>query len=187
MFLKDKWWALVIRGFAAIIFGLFALFIPGMTVGVLLVSFAVYALVDGVFAIAASINRTDRSGNWPGMLVRGIIGILASIAVVTLPAMTALMLLYVIAAWAVISGIVEIAAAIRLRRVIRGGWMLALSGVISVLFGLVLMAFPGQGILAIVWLIGAYAVVFGALMLGLGVALRAHGYRRIDDFEDKAA
>jgi len=187
MFFTDKWWALVVRGIAAIIFGLFALFVPGMTVGFLVLLFAVYAFVDGVFAIAASINRTDHRGNWSGMLIRGIVGILASIAALTLPGMTALILLYLIAAWAVVTGIIEIAAAIHLRRVIRREWMLVLSGIISVLFGLILMAFPGEGILAVVWLIGIYAIAFGALMVGLGVALRAEGYRRISDFEDRAA
>jgi uncharacterized membrane protein HdeD (DUF308 family) len=186
MFFTGKWWALVVRGIAAIIFGLLALFAPNMTVGVLLVLFAAYALIDGAFAIAASINGRNRGGHWPAMLIRGIAGILASIAALTLPAMTALILLYLIAAWAVVTGIVEIAAAIHLRRVVKGEWMLVASGAISVLFGVVLMAFPGPGILAVVWLIGAYAIAFGALMIGLGIALRAQAHR-ISDFEERVA
>src|SRR5215467_859040 len=92
-----KWWALVFPGFAAIIFGLFAFFSPGITIGALIILFAAYALVDGVFSIAAAINRTDSSGHWGAMLLKGILGILASIAAMTLPGMTALVLLYLIA------------------------------------------------------------------------------------------
>jgi uncharacterized membrane protein HdeD (DUF308 family) len=171
----SKWWALVLRGIAAIIFGLFAFFLPEIPVGVLIILFAAYALVDGVFSVAAAINRTDRSGHWVAMLLRGILGILAAIAAMTLPGMTALILLYLIAAWAIVTGIFEISAAIRLRKVITGDWMLVIAGILSILFGLGLAAFPGPGILAVVWLIGTYAVVFGAVMVALGLSLRARG------------
>ena len=185
MIFTDKWWALVLEGIAAIIFGLFAFFRPGITVGALLILFAAYALVDGVFSIAAAINRTDRSGHWGAMLLKGILGILASIAAMTLPGMTALVLLYLIAAWALVTGILEISAAIRLRKVIKGEWMLVIAGILSVLFGLGLAAFPGAGILAVVWLIGTYAVVFGAVMVALGLRLR--GRRREVEVERRAA
>jgi uncharacterized membrane protein HdeD (DUF308 family) len=171
----SKWWALVLRGIAAIIFGLFAFLLPGITVGVLIILFAAYALVDGVFSIAAAINRTDRSGHWGAMLLRGILGILASIAAMAYPGMTALVLLYLIAAWAIVTGILEISAAIRLRKVITGEWMLVVAGILSILFGLGLGTFPGPGILAVVWLIGTYAVLFGAVMVALGLSLRARG------------
>ena len=181
MIFTTKWWALVLRGIAAIVFGLFAFFVPGITVGVLIILFAAYALIDGVFSIAAAINRTDRSGHWGAMLLRGILGILASVAAMTLPGMTALVLLYLIAAWAIVTGIVEISAAIQLRKIITGEWMLVIAGILSILFGVGLIAYPGPGILAVVWLIGTYAVVFGALMVGLGISLRAR--RRHGDVE----
>src|SRR5262249_38683934 len=176
-----KWWALVLRGIAAIIFGLFAFFLPGITVGALIVLFAAYALIDGIFSIAAAINRTDRSGHWGGELLRGILGILAAIAAMTLPGITALILLYLIGAWAIVTGIIEISAAIQLRKVISREWMLVIAGILSVLFGVLLIANPGPGILAVVWLIGTYAVVFGAVMVGLGISLRAR--RRHGEFE----
>jgi len=181
MIFTTKWWALVLRGIAAIVFGLIAFFLPGITVGALIILFAAYALVDGVFSIAAAINRTDRSGHWGAMLLRGILGILASVAAMTLPSMTALILLYLIAAWAIVTGIVEISAAIQLRKIITGEWMLVIAGILSILFGVGLIAYPGPGILAVVWLIGTYAVVFGAVMVGLGISLRAR--RRHEEFE----
>jgi len=180
MIFTAKWWALVLRGIAAIIFGLFAFFLPGITVGALIILFAAYALIDGLFSIAAAINRTDRSGHWGWMLVRGILGILASIAAMTLPSMTALVLLYLIAAWAIVTGIMEISAAIQLRKVITGEWVLVIAGILSILFGVGLLAFPGPGILALVWLIGTYAVLFGAMMVALGIALRTRGRREVD-------
>src|SRR5262245_46714226 len=175
MIFTTKWWALVLRGIAAIVFGLFAFFVPGITVGVLIILFAAYVLVDGVFSIAAAINRTNRSGHWGAMLLKGILGILASIAAMTLPGMTSLVLVYLIAAWAIVTGILEISAAIRLRKAVTGEWMLVVAGILSILFGLALAAFPGPGILAVVWLIGTYAVVFGAVMVGLGLSLRKRG------------
>jgi len=187
MMFTGKWWALVLEGIAAIIFGLFAFFLPGMTVGALIFLFAAYALVDGVFSIIAAINRTDTSGHWGGMLLRGIFGILASIAALSLPGMTALILLYLIAAWAVVTGIVQISAAIQLRKVVRSEWLLVIAGILSILFGVLLMVYPGPGILAVVWLIGTYAIVFGAMMVALGISLRARGRHREFEADRRAA
>ena len=187
MIFTDKWWALMLRGVAAVIFGALAFANPGITVGALIFLFAAYALVDGAFAIAAAINRTDRTGHWGAMLLRGILGIIASIMAVTWPAMTALVLLFLIAGWAIATGLVEIAAAIRLRKVITGEWLLVVSGILSILFGLTLMAFPGPGILAVVWLIGVYAVAFGALMIAAGFELRSLARRREAEYPRRAA
>ena len=106
------------------------------------------------------------------MLVEGLLGIGTGVLTLAWPSITALVLLYLIAAWAVMTGIFEIAAAIRLRREIRGEWALALSGVLSVLLGVALVAAPGAGALAMIWLIGAYAIAFGALLLALAFNLR---------------
>ena len=187
MMFTGKWWALVLRGIAAIIFGLFAFFMPGITVGALIILFAAYALVDGVFSIAAAINRTDTSGHWGGMLLRGIFGILASIAAMALPGMTALILLYLIAAWAIVTGIVEISAAIQLRKVIRSEWLLVIAGILSILFGVLLAAYPGLGGLAVVWLIGTYAVAFGVVMVAEGISLRVRGRHPEVEAERRAA
>jgi uncharacterized membrane protein HdeD (DUF308 family) len=172
MFIAGKWWALIIRGIAAVIFGLSALLLPGITLGVLVVLFAAYALVDGIFAIVAAVSGAGRGGNWGEMLLLGILGIIASVVAMTYPAMTAVALLYVIAIWAVVTGFVEIWSAARLRRVITGEWKLVVSGIISVLFGIALLAFPGPGLLAVLWIIGAYGLIFGAMMIATGITLR---------------
>jgi len=187
MIFTDKWWALVIRGIAAVLFGLMAFVVPGITLGALVLLFAAYALVDGIFAIAAAINRTDRSGHWGSMLLRGIVGILAGITAIGWPGITALALLYVIAAWAIVTGILEISAAIRLRKRIKHEWLEIVSGVVSVLFGLAVMAFPGAGILAVLWLVGSYAMAFGVLMIAFGFELRSLGRRLEPGFEERRA
>ena len=177
----------MLEGVAAVAFGLLALSRPGITLGALIVLFAAYAFADGIFAIAGAINRTDLSGHWGARLLRGILSIIAGIVAMTYPAMTAVALLFLIAGWAVVTGIVEISAAIRLRKVISGEWLLITGGVLSILFGLALAAFPGAGILTVVWLIGTYAIIFGALQIGLGIQLRARGKRLERGFEERRA
>jgi uncharacterized membrane protein HdeD (DUF308 family) len=160
------WWALAIRGGIAIIFGLAALLRPDIALGALILLFGAYALVDGVFAIVGVFGGT-RGGTprWL-LLIEGIAGILAGIIAFVLPGLTAVVLLYLIAAWAVVTGIFEIATAIRLRQEIRGEWALIIGGALSVLFGVLLAVIgPVAGILSLIWLIGIYALAFGILML----------------------
>src|SRR5262245_37570804 len=160
--LARYWWLLAIRGAAAVIFGLLALIWPGITLTALVLLFGAYALVDGVFAVASAImgNRDPANRRW-WHAVEGVVAIVAGILTFIWPGITALALLFLIAAWALITGAIEIFLAIRLRRELEREWMLALAGVASVLFGLVLAIFPGSGALALVWLIGVYAIVFG--------------------------
>ena len=143
--LAHSWWTLVLRGVFAILFGIAAFLWPGLTLGALVLLFGAYAFVDGVFAIAAAL--VGRSGGlpWWAMLVEGLIGVAAGIATVVWPGLTALALLYMIAFWSVATGVFEIVAAIRLRKEIQGEWALVLSGVLSVLFGLILVIFPARG------------------------------------------
>jgi uncharacterized membrane protein HdeD (DUF308 family) len=159
------WWALALRGVIAILFGLAALLRPGIALGALILLFGAYALVDGVFAIVG-VFRGTRSGTprWL-LLVEGVAGILAGIIAFIYPGLTAIALLYLVAAWAIVTGLAEIATAIRLRQEIQGEWALILGGILSVLFGVLLAVLPGVGILSLIWLIGAYAVVFGVLLL----------------------
>jgi uncharacterized membrane protein HdeD (DUF308 family) len=159
------WWALALRGVIAILFGLAALLRPGIALGALILLFGAYALVDGVFAIVG-VFRGTRSGTprWL-LLVEGVAGILAGIIAFVYPGLTAIALLYLVAAWAIVTGLAEIATAIRLRQEIQGEWALILGGILSVLFGVLLAVLPGVGILSLIWLIGAYAVVFGVLLL----------------------
>ena len=160
------WWALAIRGGIAIIFGLAALLRPDIALGALILLFGAYALVDGVFAIVGVFGGT-RGGTprWL-LLIEGIAGILAGIIAFVLPGLTAIVLLYLIAAWAVVTGVFEIATAIRLRQEIRGEWALIIGGALSILFGVLLAVIgPVAGLLSLIWLIGIYAVAFGILML----------------------
>lgn len=167
---------LVLRGLAAIMFGILALVIPGITVFALVFLFAAYALVDGVLVLAAAIRgrRPVRRG-W--MVVQGVLGIVAALVTVLWPGITAIALLALIAAWAILTGIAEIVAAVTFHDEIRGEWLIALSGALSVLFGILVLLRPTAGALAIVAIIGAYAIVSGAVVVWLGLKARrmAHG------------
>jgi uncharacterized membrane protein HdeD (DUF308 family) len=168
-----NWWTLVLRGVVAILFGVVAWIWTGDTLRVLVYLFGAYALVDGVFALAAIVIGGGREGRWLPLLIEGIAGIAAGIATLLWPDLTALALLYFIAAWALVTGVFEVVAAVHLRREIEDEWLLGLSGLASVVFGLLLVvARPDQGALAIVWLIGLYAIIFGALLVGVGLRLR---------------
>ena len=171
--LARNWWAVALRGAAALLFGLLALIWPGVTVLVLVALFGAYALVDGAFALGIAIfGRRDGGGSRGWLIVEGIAGILAGILTFAWPGVTALVLLWLIAAWALVTGVLEIVAAVRLRREIQGEWVLALSGVLSVLFGILLIVWPGAGALAVVFLIAIYAIVFGVVLLALALRLR---------------
>jgi uncharacterized membrane protein HdeD (DUF308 family) len=170
--LARNWWVVLLRGLAGIIFGLVTFFEPGISLAALVLLFGAYAFVDGVFSIVTAVRRRG-ADRWWLLLLEGIAGILAGIATLIWPAITAIVLLYLIAAWALVTGVLEIAAAIRLRKVITGEWLLALSGVASVILGVLLIIAPGPGALAVVIWIGAYAFVFGALLIGLSLRLRS--------------
>jgi uncharacterized membrane protein HdeD (DUF308 family) len=174
------WWALALRGVIAILFGVAVFLRPDIALEALILLFGAYALVDGVFAIVG-VFRGTRSGTprWL-LLVEGVAGILAGIIAFIFPGLTAVALLYLVAAWAVVTGLAQIATAIRLRHEIRGEWALILGGILSVLFGLLLAVLPGVGILSLIWLIGAYAVAFGVLLL-----ITAFQVRRRDDQGDE--
>lgn len=171
--LARNWWAIALRGAAALIFGILALVWPSITVLVLVTLFGAYALVDGAFALATAIFGRDRSGASRAWLaVEGLAGIIIGILTFVWPGVTTLVLLWLIAGWAVVTGVLEVVAAIRLRRELRGEWMLILSGLLSVLFGILLMVWPAAGALAVTVLIGAYAIVFGVVLLALSLRLR---------------
>ncbi len=168
-----NWGWVVARGVAAIIFGLCALFVPGITWVVLMSLFAAYAFIGGITAIVAAVSREKRTDRpWGLLLLQGISGIAVAVAWMLWPAATSLSFLYVLGAWAVASGILEIGTAIRLRKAIQGEWMLALAGVLSIAFGVMVWLWPLAGALALVWWIGGYAIVFGALLIAVGLRLR---------------
>jgi uncharacterized membrane protein HdeD (DUF308 family) len=157
-------WALAIRGIVAVLFGLVALVWPGITLSALVLLFGAYAFVDGIFAIVAAFRQEDRGVRWL-VLLEGVLGVLLGVLTFLWPGTVALALLYVIAAWAIITGILEIAAAVGLRRVIRGEWALIVGGLASVIFGVLLAVWPREGLLAFVWIFGIYALVFGVMQL----------------------
>ncbi|HEU0253676.1 MAG TPA: HdeD family acid-resistance protein [Pyrinomonadaceae bacterium] len=168
-----SWWALVLRGIAAILFGVLAFVWPAITLTALVFLWGAYALVDGAFAIAAGIKIHGENKRWWVLLLEGILSVAAGVLAFAIPGITALVLLILIAAWAIVTGVFEIAAAIQLRKYITGEWMLVLAGIASVLFGALLFLNPTAGALAVVWLIGAYAIVFGVLLVALGIRLHS--------------
>jgi uncharacterized membrane protein HdeD (DUF308 family) len=180
--LTRNWWIVLLRGIAGVLFGLAALAWPGITLVVLVLLFGAYAFVDGAFAIGAAFSRRARSDRWWLLLVEGILGIGAGLVAWFMPNITALAMVYLVAAWAITTGAFEIAAAVRLRREIRGEWLLALAGIVSIGMGLVIAFSPAIGALALVWMIGIYALIFGVLFIVLSVRLRRFAHRAPDPF-----
>ncbi len=167
------WWALVIRGIVAILFGLAALFWPGRTLLVLVLLFGAYALIDGIFAVIAALGDRREHPNWGMLLIGGIIGIIIGIITFFWPGITALTLLYLIAFWAILIGIYELSLAFGMHLAASGEWALVLSGIISIIFGLILLFQPGAGALALVLVIGVYAIIIGILLLIRAFRLRS--------------
>lgn len=170
--LARNWGWVALRGVIALAFGLLTLFYPAITLAALIFLFGGYAIADGVFTIVAAVaNRRDQP-YWVALVLGGIAGILLGILTFFWPGVTATVLLYFIAAWAIVTGVAGIVTAIRLRHEITGEWLLILAGVVSVAFGIVLFLFPGAGALGLVLYIGAYAVVLGILLIALAFRLR---------------
>jgi uncharacterized membrane protein HdeD (DUF308 family) len=173
-----SWSALALRGVLAILFGLLVFAWPGISLWVLVVFFGANALIDGVLALVAAVRGSASGARWWGMLLQGILGIATGIITFVWPGLTALVLLYFIAAWAIVIGVFEIVAAIRLRKEIEGEWLLALRGVLAIAFGVILFANPGAGALALVWLIRVFSIALGMIELILAFRLRSHHQRR---------
>jgi uncharacterized membrane protein HdeD (DUF308 family) len=172
--LAKNWWLVLLRGIASIVFGVLAFAWPGITIISLVIVYGAYALVDGLFSLYAAIRgETGPAPRW-WLAVVGVAGVLAGIISFAVPGVVALWLLLLIGAWAIVSGIFEIVGAVRLRKEIDNEWMLILHGAISVLFGVLLMAMPGPGALALVWVIGAYAILGGVILSALAFRLRKH-------------
>ena len=169
--LARNWWALALRGLVAVLFGLLTFFLPGITLVTLVLLFGAYALVDGIFNVIAFFRVA--SHHW-AFLIEGVIGIIAGILTFAWPGITAIVLLYLIAFWAIFTGVFEIVAGIRLRKAITNEWLLIVMGVLSLLFGVLILFAPIVGALAIVLWIGAYALVFGVFLLALAFRLRGH-------------
>jgi uncharacterized membrane protein HdeD (DUF308 family) len=172
--LSRNWWIVLLRGLAAICFGIITFIAPAISLAILVLVWGAYALADGILALVTAIRRRGED-RWWVFFVEGLVGIAAGVLTLIWPGLTAIALLYLIAAWAIVTGALEIAAAIRLRKVIANEWLLGLSGIASLGFGILLILFPGAGALTVVIWIGAYALVFGALVVALAFRLRSLG------------
>ena len=171
------WWVIALRGAVAILFGVLAFAWPGVTLSALVLLFGAYAIVDGVAAVIVGIKDYGEKERWWATLLGGLVSLAAGIVTFMMPGLTALTLLTLIAIWAVMRGIFEIVAAIRLRKEIKGEWLMALAGALSIAFGLYMIAFPGAGAIAVVWWIGAYAVAVGLVLVMLGFRARGLAHR----------
>jgi uncharacterized membrane protein HdeD (DUF308 family) len=176
--LARNWWLLLLRGICAVIFGVLTFVWPGMTLLTLILLYGAFALVEGALAVWASIVGGEPASRWWLLLV-GFIGIGAGLLTLLMPGLTTLVLLYFIAFWAIMTGVMEIVGAIRLRKEIDNEWILVASGVLSVLFGVILLVQPGIGWLALIYVIAAYAVIYGGMLIGLALRLRKHSHAAV--------
>ena len=172
--LAQNWWLLLLRGIASIIFGVLAFAWPGLTLVTLVLFYGAFALVDGVIALVAAFSGGAKPLPTWWLVIVGLLGIAAGIVTFMMPGITALLLIIFIGAWALVHGVFEIIGAIQLRKEIDNEWMLILSGVVSVLFGLIVLIAPGAGALGLVWVIAAYSIVFGISFVALAFRLKKH-------------
>jgi uncharacterized membrane protein HdeD (DUF308 family) len=170
--LAHNWWLLLLRGILALIFGLLCVAYPGVTLIVMTMMFGAYALLDGIFALASSITLAPGRPQWWSTIFEGIAGIIFGLIILVWPGISAFGLLYLIGVWAIITGIFEITAAIRLRQHFTNEWLLIVGGVASLVFGLLILVVPRAGVLAVVWWIGTYAIFFGMVYIALALRLR---------------
>jgi uncharacterized membrane protein HdeD (DUF308 family) len=173
--LSREWWIVALRGVISILFGIVAFVYPGITLFALVIFFGAYLLIDGIVALVQAIRfRHDRE-RWPSLLLEAVLGIVLGAISLIYPGIAALAWLYTIAAWAIVTGILEIALAIRLRKEIQGEFWIALTGVASIALGIGLAFLPLAGLLVWVWLIGAYAIAVGIFLIALAIRLRREG------------
>jgi uncharacterized membrane protein HdeD (DUF308 family) len=173
----QNWWLFLLRGVAAIIFGVLSLVWPGLSLLTLIILYGAYALADGIFSLGAGIFGRTVSGSRWWLIIVGLLGIAAGVITFMYPGLTALLLLFFIAAWAITIGVFEIIGAIQLRKEIDNEWWLILSGIVSIAFGCLMFAAPGAGALALVWIIAVYAIIMGVTMVGFAFNIRKYKTR----------
>jgi uncharacterized membrane protein HdeD (DUF308 family) len=175
MTLARRWWILAVRGAAAIIFGILTFVAPRSSLYVLVILFGIYALVDGAFDLGMAARGSTGGRRWGSLVFEGVASMVAGFLALAWPGISALVLLLIVAVWAVVTGVSALMAAIRLRQHVEHEWMLGVSGLLSIGFGVLLFLFPGPGAIAVVLWIGAYAIVLGGLLMALAFRLRAWG------------
>jgi uncharacterized membrane protein HdeD (DUF308 family) len=162
---QQGWWLFLLRGIAAIVFGILALVWPGLTLFVLIISFGVYVIFDGAVEVWNGFTNREQHDRWWVDVLIGLAGIIAGILIISLPGVTAVVAMYYIGAWMVITGLLQIFSAIKLRQEISGEWFLILTGLLSVVLGIIFFIWPGSGAVSLVWLIAVYAIVFGIILV----------------------
>jgi uncharacterized membrane protein HdeD (DUF308 family) len=170
--IMQRWWILLLRGVSATVFGVLAIVWPGITLLTLVIIYGAVALIDGIAGIALGVRGGVGGRTWWEMILLGLLGVIAGVVTFVWPGLTAVVLLFIIALWAIVRGILEIIGAITLRKIIQGEWLLILSGVLSVGFGVLLLLQPAAGALAVMWLIGIYMIAFGVTTIALSLRLR---------------
>ncbi|GAB6190785.1 HdeD family acid-resistance protein [Desulfocastanea catecholica] len=168
------WWLFLLRGTLATLFGLLAIFLPGITLEVMTIFLGAFLVVDGFVSFFVSMKGRGRGLNGGVLLLEGLLGIAVGVFTLIWPGITVLAIVLLVAFWAMMTGVLEIIAAVSLRNEIQGEWLLGLSGILSILFSVILFVNPGIGAVTLIWLIGVYAIVFGAAMIFLGLRLRNH-------------
>ncbi|MDE3150903.1 MAG: HdeD family acid-resistance protein [Gemmatimonadota bacterium] len=173
--LTRNWGWVVLRGVVAIMFGVLTLMRPGITLALLLLWFGAYALVDGVFMIVWAIANRHGQPRWGTLLFGGLLGVAAGVVTMLMPQITAFALITLVAVWAIVMGIVEIVAAVRLRREITGESFFIIAGLLAVAFGVIAFALPVTAALAVAMWVALYALVSGVLLVAFGFRLRSWG------------
>jgi uncharacterized membrane protein HdeD (DUF308 family) len=173
--LARNWWAIALRGLAGIVFGLIALFVPGAVLLTLALLFAAYLLVDGVLGIIAAVRAASHHERWRLLLAEGVVNIVVGVIAAMFPAAAVLGFVLLVAAWALITGVLMVVAAFRLH-ISHGRWWLVFAGIVSVIWGVLLVVAPMMGAVVLTWWLGAYAIIFGVMLLMVGFRLRRqHG------------
>jgi uncharacterized membrane protein HdeD (DUF308 family) len=175
--LAKNWWVLLLRGICAIFIGMLACGWPLLTLVVLVYLYGAFLLLDGITAIMLGLNSRTQQESWWAMVLLGILGVIAAIVAVSWPEITLALFAAIIAATAIVRGILEITAAIRLRKVIEGEWLLGLAGASSILFGILVLAWPGAALVTVAWIIGVTIIAIGIFCVALSFRLRSLGQR----------
>lgn len=170
--LHRSWWVLLLRGVVAIIFGVLTWMQPAASAAALVLVFGAYVFVDGLLGIYAAFKSRQQSRHWWVVLLWGLTGVVVGVLTAINPAITALVLTIYIGVWALMTGVLQIIAALRLRKEIQGEWVLVLGGLLSVVFGIFVLMQPGAGMMAMLWVLATYAVIFGVLMVILAFKIK---------------
>ena len=170
--ITGNWWALALRAIVAIVIGIFALARPNITLLALITLFGVYAMADGLFAVVAALRGVRTNDKWGWMLIEGIVGVAIGVYVLLNPGIGALALTWLVAAWALVTGLLEIFAGVRVRHIVSGEWLLFLAGALSVVLAIIIFANPGIGMALLVAWVGAYAIISGIVLLGVAFRVR---------------